>query len=335
MKQKYVYMAALWAALLSFTACNDEWKDELYTHMISFKAPIDDGAEVSSIYVRYKPDGEATYDVPVLVSGSTPLDRDLDVQIVVDPDTLEILNQENYHELRKDLWYELLPEVNYEFPSTVCRIPAGARQALFQVKFKFAGLNLSKEYVLPLSIEENAAYVANHRKGWCKALLHVLPFNDYSGNYSATNMNIYFADSGNDPLVVDTRRAHVVDENTVFFYAGTKEDDAIDRETYKINVRFEAPAEETEGSKRGQLTVEAVNPEINFQLIGEPSYEIREEMDTQQPYLKHRYYVLYLNYTYDDVTTSDVPTSYRAEGSLTMERRINTLIPDEDQAIMW
>ena len=328
-------MAALCAALVSFASCNDEWKDELYTHMISFKAPIDDGAEVSSIYVRYKPGGEVTYDVPVLVSGSTTLDKDLDVHISVDPDTLETLNQENFHEQRKDLWYELLPEANYEFPSTVCRIPAGSRQALFPVKFKFSGLNLSKEYVLPLTIEESASYELNRRKGWCKALLHVLPFNDYSGNYSATNMNIYFADSGNDPLVVDTRRAHVVDENTVFFYAGTKEDDAIDREKYKINVRFEAPAEETGNIKRGRLSVEAVDPAINFRVVGEASYEISEEMDSEQPYLLHRNYVLYLNYTYDDVTTSDIPTSYRAEGTLVMERRINTLIPDEDQAIMW
>ena len=58
-------------------------------------------------------------------------------------------------------------------------------------------------------------------------------------------------------------------------------------------------------------------------------------MDTNQPYLMHRYYVLYIKYTYDDITTSNVPTSYRAEGSLTMERKINTTIPDEDQAIIW
>ncbi|WP_418455601.1 BT_3044 domain-containing protein, partial [Allofournierella sp.] len=36
-------------------------------------------------------------------------------------------------------------------------------------------------------------YVTNKRKGWRKALLHVLPYNDYSGNYSATAMNIYFS----------------------------------------------------------------------------------------------------------------------------------------------
>ena len=89
--------------------------------MVSLKAPINDG-EVSSIYVRYKPNGEVIYNLPVLVSGSTPLDKDLDVRIAVDPDTLNAMNEANFHELRKDLWYNLLPQENYEFPSTTCQI---------------------------------------------------------------------------------------------------------------------------------------------------------------------------------------------------------------------
>lgn len=109
MKKKIIYIATIFATLFFFSACNDEWKDELYSHMISLKAPIG-SEEVSDIYVRYKPNGEVVYDLPVLVSGSTPLDRDLNVRIAVDPDTLVALNLANYHELRKDLWYELLPE---------------------------------------------------------------------------------------------------------------------------------------------------------------------------------------------------------------------------------
>ena len=81
MKKRHIYIATLFIALLSFSACNDEWKDELYVHMVSLKAPINDG-EVSSIYVRYKPNGEVIYNLPVLVSGSTPLDKDLDVRIL-------------------------------------------------------------------------------------------------------------------------------------------------------------------------------------------------------------------------------------------------------------
>lgn len=334
MKKIHTYIVTLFVALVSFSACNDEWEDELYVHMVSLKAPINNG-EVSSIYVRYKPNGEVIYDLPVLISGSTPLDKTLDVRIAVDPDTLTALNEANYHDQRRDLWYELLPQTNYEFPSTTCHIPAGSRKELFPIKFKFSGMNLSKEWVLPLTIEEDPSYVTNKRKGWRKALLHVLPFNDYSGNYSATAMNIYFAESSDDPLVVDSRRAHVVDENTVFFYAGTKEDDAIDREAYKINVKFETPTEQTKTRKKGNLTITANNPDINFRVSGQPTYEIWDETDSNQPYLLHRYYVLYINYTYDDITTSEVPTSYRAEGSLTMERKINILIPDEDQAILW
>ena len=83
MKKRHIYIATLFIALLSFSACNDEWKDELYVHMVSLKAPINDG-EVSSIYVRYKPNGEVIYNLPVLVSGSTPLDKDLDVRIAVE-----------------------------------------------------------------------------------------------------------------------------------------------------------------------------------------------------------------------------------------------------------
>lgn len=334
MKKIYINIITLFVALVTFSSCNDEWKDELYSHMVSLKAPINN-KEVCSIYVRYKSNGEVIYNLPVLVSGSTPSDKSLDVRIAVDPDTLATLNEANYHDQRRDLWYDLLPQSNYEFPSPTCHIPAGSRKELFPIKFKFSGMNLSKEWVLPLTIEEDPSYVTNKRKGWRKALLHVLPFNDYSGNYSATAMNIYFDDSNDDPLVVDERRAHVVDENTVFFYAGTKADDAIDRETYKINVKFEEPSEVTETSKKGNLTITAENPSINFQLTGHPTYEIWEEMDSNQPYLMHRYYVLYIKYTYNDITTSNVPTAYRAEGSLTMERKINTMIPDEDQAIQW
>jgi len=126
MKRRIIYIVTMFAALSFFSACNDEWKDELYSHMISLKAPIG-SEEVSDIYVRYKPNGEVVYDLPVLVSGSTPLDRDLNVRIAVDPDTLVALNLANYHELRKDLWYKLLPEQNYEFTAPAICLQAQER----------------------------------------------------------------------------------------------------------------------------------------------------------------------------------------------------------------
>lgn len=327
--------AIIVGALFFFSACNDEWKDELYTHTVSLKAPVgDDG--VASLYLRYKPDGEVIYDLPVLVSGSTLSDNAMDVSIGVDMDTLKYLNESKF-QWREDLYYKQLEEQYYELLSPTCHIPAGSNKELYQIKFKFAGLDLSKDWVLPLTIEENPSYVINTRKGWGKALFHILPFNDYSGTYSASAMNIYFDDSNDQPLVVDQRKGYVVDERTIFFYAGTKQDNAIDRETYKIRVEFGLPSIGEDGTtKKGNLSVTAFHDEIGLETIGQPTYEIREEKDANQPYLVRRHYILYLKYRYNDVTSvPGIPTAYRAEGSLTMERKINILVPDEDQAIQW
>ena len=58
-------------------------------------------------------------------------------------------------------------------------------------------------------------------------------------------------------------------------------------------------------------------------------------MDALQPYLKHRYIKLDMEYEYNELITDDLYIPYRFKGSLTMERKINTTIPDEDQAIIW
>ncbi|MCS2382894.1 DUF4973 domain-containing protein [Bacteroides thetaiotaomicron] len=79
----------------TFSACNDEWKDELYTQMLSFKAPLGDNG-LSEIYVRYQPDGTGIYQLPVIVSGSKSNSRNIDAKIAVDEDTLRILNQEKF-----------------------------------------------------------------------------------------------------------------------------------------------------------------------------------------------------------------------------------------------
>ena len=203
----------------TFSACNDEWKDELYTQMLSFKAPLGDNG-LSEIYVRYQPDGTGIYQLPVIVSGSKSNSRNIDAKIAVDEDTLRILNQEKFPVGRQDLWYVPLAEQHYSFESNICHIPAGENIQLYPIHFNFNGLELDEKYVLPLTIEEDPSYVQNKYKGRYKALLGVNLFNDYSGTYNTTLMNIYIEGTTTDPAKVDTRLARVVDENTIFFYAG-------------------------------------------------------------------------------------------------------------------
>ena len=46
-----------------------------------------------------------TYQLPIIVSGSTVNGQDRDIRIAVDKDTLETLNIERFSLYRPELWY--------------------------------------------------------------------------------------------------------------------------------------------------------------------------------------------------------------------------------------
>ncbi|HAE67068.1 MULTISPECIES: DUF4973 domain-containing protein [Sphingobacterium] len=321
-------------SIVGLNSCNKEYNDELYSNMISLKAPVD-GTGLYPIYLRYNPNGIIKYDLPVLLSGSLDSDKDIDVKIGVDMDTLAIFNYQKF-QYRKDLYYKQLTEQFYELPQQSVRIAKGTHTANFPITFKFDNLDLVEQWVLPITIQDDAAYKQNYRKGWRKALLYIKPFNNYSGLYSATAMNIYYDKETKDQMVVSNRTNWVVDENSVFFYAGITDERDINRSKYKVIVDFGEATEDGFGTKKGLLTVKAVNNDIGFSVIGQPTYDIRDTPDKTQPYVLHRYITMKMEYKYSDITS--VPgkvLNYRATGTMTMERKLNTLMPDEDQAIQW
>ena len=320
-----------------FSACNDEWEEELYKQTISFKAPVGDNG-LSEIYVRYKPDATGTFKLPVIVSGSKANERNIDVKIGVDEDTLRILNQERFPVGRQDLWYIPLAERHYSFESDVCHIPAGESIQLYPINFNFDGLELDDKYVLPLTIEEDPSYMSNKYKGRYKALLGINLFNDYSGTYNTTLMNIYIEGTTSDPAKVDTRVARVVDENTIFFYAGSTWVEDENRSRYKVFVKFEEGTKDEEGTIKGKLKVygDPNEPIIDIQPLGECTYEKRIIQHETIKYMERHLTTMELSYKYTDITSNPhYPMTYEVKGSMTMERQINPLIPDEDQAIEW
>ena len=131
-------------------------------------------------------------------------------------------------------------------------------------------------------------------------------------------------------MVKSNRTAYVVDDNTVFFYAGLVEEDLIDRAAYKVYFEFGTGNDKS-------LKLHADNEKIKFTPAKEAFfYSITEKMDDEKPYLLHRYVTFDLEYDFVDYTSAPgVEIPYKVKGSLTLERRINTQIPDEDQAIEW
>ena len=341
MKLKYSLLYALVLTNLC-SSCNEEWSGEQYEHYVSFKAPINSDG-VSRINVRYRSDKATTYQVPLIVSGTTFNDRNYSVRIGLDPDTLTILNKERYS-TRTDLYYQTLPATFYTFPETV-DIKAGENTALLPVDFKLNNIDLSEKWVLPLTIEEapDGSYIPNYRKHYRKALLRVMPFNDYSGNYSAVNYKCYIKGAESEaPFVKNYVMTYVVDDHSLFFYAGIIDETRVDRKGYRILAKFIDSGD----GKIGNVELSPVDSDnkMKFQIGKDdygkeviPTYSVTETMDPIRPYLKRKTIIIRnINYSYVDYTTiPGVETEYHVICSLALERQINTQIPDEDQAIDW
>lgn len=336
MKKVYILGIILSVGAL-FSSCNDEWEDELYSQMLSFKAPVG-GNGVSNIYMRYQPDGSGSYKVPVIVSGSQKNGRDFNVKIGVDNDTLGILNTEKYLN-RKDLWYNQLPEQFYSFPTgNICHIPAGTDIQTYDINFNLEGLDLNEKWVLPLTIEEDPSYAQNMRKGYYKALLNIHLFNDYSGIYSSTSMNIYLGENTNDPATVATRSTFVVDDQSIFFYAGTWWEEDEYRHKYKVIAEFGKGVTDENGITTGPITIKPgdMANEAQIESYGECTYKKGTTKHATKPFMEQETTIMYLNYYFTDFTSDPAnPIRYRVTGSMAMMRSINILIPDKDQAILW
>lgn len=326
-------IACRWTFVLTciflLTACNNEWEDEQYIKYLSFVK-----CGLNKVYLKYEAGGgEKTYKIPIQVSGSQIIDKDVNVTVAVDMDTLQIYNYENFR-LREDLYFKQLDAQYYNFNSMSTIIPAGTEKGYLGVNFSFLGLDNYDNYVLPLKIEPSSDLIPNPNKHYRKSLMHIILFNDYSGKYQMTSEIIEFDEDGkekNEKIKVENRNTWVVDENTIFFYAGFTDEKALDRKEYRIYAKFFIEGGET----TGKIELSCDNPDINFEYESERCYfTIIEEMDPVQPYLMRRYIKMDVSYTYYDISNPDYPAKYKYVGPMIMERVLNILMPEEDQ-IIW
>lgn len=336
MKKNLYFPIALLAAVVCgtmFTGCNDEWKEEQYEHYYSFRAPLDDNGVtgISVPFSRHNDDGSFTYGegkssylLPTIVSGSTTNAIERVVHVAHDTDTLPTLNYQRFQN-RTELYYVDMSDYATYPPSVT--IPAGKDVGLLDIRFDFTGIDLSKKWVLPIQVTDPEAHP---RKHYAKAMLRIYPYNDYSGNYAATTLKLANGYDTSEAIGMETSRGYVVDESTIFFYAGNIDETRTDRALYKIFARFS-------GGDQGSVEMWADNPDMKFKTDGKSSFRIYDRVDDVQPYLVHHYIILNnLSYSFVDYTSvQGIELPYTAEGSMTLERKINTQIPNEDQAIEW
>ena len=330
------------------TSCNSEWEDEQYEHYISFKAPLDtDGNSVgvTTVYVpltrfnddgtpRYGAEGLSSYELPVIVSGSTHNDANLDIHILHDPDTLNILNYARFN-MRTELYYtDMAPMASFD---EVLHIPSGQDIAMLHINLDFRNADFVNKYVLPLTIAEGDGYLRNPRKNYAKALLRILPYTLFSGPYQSGNLKFYLVnaggtDEGQGGALANAVQMYAIDETTAFFYAGNNDESRLDRENYKVYAHF---TYNEDSKSTGKVTFSVDNPELDFSAE-QASFRIVEEDDATESYIRRRTVIIQdIDYHFTDYTQavgSRFP--YHVVGTLTMERKLNTQMPEEDQ-VEW
>ncbi len=339
MKRIAIIVALLSTLLMLSTSCNDEWTKEQFTQYISFKAPLNNNG-VTNLYVPYSrhnddgtltfgESGKSNYLLPVIVSGSVQNANDITVHVAHDADTLQTLNYARFQN-RNDLFYTDM-STYATYPETL-NLRSGEDIGLLDIRFNFKDIDLVNKWVLPIKVapDPSGSYAVNPYKNYAKALLRVFPYNNYSGDYSATTLTIANAGDPANAIGMEYARAYVVDENTVFFYAGNVDETYTERAKYKIYARFN-------GGTQGTVTFWSDNPQLKFTTDNKASFRIDEMMDEVKPYLKHRYIIVNnVNYNYVDYTSvPNYEMEYTVKGTLTLERKINTQIKNPDYAIEW
>lgn len=337
-------------ALLScgLASCNDDWTEEQYEQYISFKAPLDkegNSVGVTTVYVpftrvdengnpKYGTEGLSHYQLPVIVSGSTDNNRDRTAH-VAHSDTLDILNVERFGSNRPELWYVDMSQYA-SYPETVF-IPAGQNEALLNVSLDFRNIDLSDRYVLPIQVITNEAdgCIRNPRKNYGQAMLRILPYTDFSGMFQAANVKFQVVSGGvtdDEPGAMSTIQTYTVAQNKVFFYAGTFDESSQIRKNFKVYATFTPTTEEGD---RGTVLLECENPLMNFKQNKLGSYVIVEQPDEVQSYIMRRTLIISdIDYNFDDYLTAPGSViSYNISGNMTMERKLNTQMPEEDQII--
>lgn len=344
---KAVLIGTVGALTLSTAACNDDWEDEQYSQYVSFKAPLNtEGSSVgvTTIYVPYTrvndegqpvygEHGLSSYNLPLIVSGSTDNARDITAH-VAHSDTLDILNFERFGN-RSEIWYNDM-SAYASYPESIV-IPKGENIGLLPVSLDFRGIDLNDRYVLPITIVEKPedGCFRNPRKNYATAMLRILPYTDYSGVFQAGNIKFYLMSGGvadEEPGALTTVQTYVVDENTVFFYAGTFNENSLLRANFKVFAKFHPL---NESGTLGTVELYAENEKMEFVQNGVATYNIIEQEDEVQSYILRRTLIISeIDYTFNDyMTAAGSEITYNVKGNMTMERKLNTQMPEEYQII--
>ncbi len=156
------------------------------------------------------------------VNGTSGNDKDIQLTMEIDPDTLESYNWEKYKN-QTDLYYKILPEGTYEFDADSWTIPKGELNAETYIKIDLNRIkemgSLYNDYVLPLRLTSSTGEPLGANK-YTKVLAHIGFKNDYSGTYSGKG--VVTQQGTTYTTEITSTQLYAINNNICYMFVGEK-----------------------------------------------------------------------------------------------------------------
>lgn len=302
--RKIIFICVSALVLMVNFSCNDELNDELFDKYVYFTK---NGWQDYNVDVTET--GIVEVPISIAVSGTSVNDRDVNVLLAVDADTLNGYNFDKY-KYQTDLYYSEFPANCYAFENENVTILPGSEYVKAKVTIDMNKIeDIYADYVLPLAVKEVSAYTIAKPKN-SKLLMRLLFRNNFSGTYSGDGKVVDVTNESKE-LRVGNKILYAMAANKCYFFAGHKDRNSTDRADYVVTIT---------ANPAGDVKLEATNPALNF------TQERAEIEWTRKPHSTDpRFEIvtteLNVQYTYKDLASED-NTIMRYKGSMVMSRNV-------------
>lgn len=323
MNKLYVYTASLLMAF-AVSSCDNNIPDEQFTKKVSLTK---NGMQKYNI--DFTDEGVIDLNIPVLASGTSNNNQNIDVTVGLAPDTLADYNFERYRNNR-ELYYQLPSENMYSFPKgETVTIPAGKDYSIIPLRIDLRNFDLYNNYILPLQITEVSNYEIA-QNGYSKLLINLNINNFISGAYTASG-NVWEESMPDRKLPVSSSSLFTLAANKCYLYMGDIAEDNNNRAQYTMTIEVDKAAYEdridnsTNAKIRRYTNITLGSKNTDKELRSEGDAWVEQER-TDDPYdnkLENLVTRVYMKYSYMDLNDPTYPVKKFFEGTLSHTQSVD------------
>lgn len=323
MNKLHVYTAAFLMAC-AVISCDSNIPDEQFVKKVSLTK---NGMQKYNI--DFTDEGTLNLDIPVLVSGTSKNDQDIEVTVALDPDTLADYNFERYRN-NEALYYQLPSENMYFFPKgATATIPAGMDYNTIPLTIDLRNFDLYNNYILPLQITNVSTY-GIAQSNYSKLLINLNINNFISGSYTVSG-SVWEASMPDQKLAISANSLFTLGANKCYLYMGDIAEENNNRTLYTMTIEVDKTVYEdrvdnsTSARIRKYTNITLGSKNTDKELCSEGNAWVEQER-ADDPYdnkLENLVTRIYMKYSYIDLNDPTYPVKKFFEGTLSHTQSVD------------